>query len=120
MDFLKANQFEVRQMVEGNPQRAVTIIDVMTAILVTLSRKATDFLQDDDKNLRFIASRARRVPAGVERQFWLDNLFRLYQSLSKVATDDPEWLFLQAYIIDLSTRDATIMQSNLLPLSIIP
>jgi hypothetical protein len=105
MDFLKANQFEVRQMVEGSPQRAITIIDVLTAIMMTLARRATDFLLDDDKYLRFIASRARRVPAGVERQYWLDNLFRLYQNLSKVPNEDPEWIFLQAYVIDLSTRD---------------
>ena len=120
MDFLKANQLEVRQMVEGSPQRSVTVIDVMTAIMVTLARKASEFLQEDDKYLRFIANRARRVPGGIERQYYLDNLFRLYQTLSKVATDDPEWVFLQAYIIDLSTRDATIMKSNLLPMSIIP
>jgi hypothetical protein len=105
MDFLKANQFEVRQMVEGMPRRCITIVDVLTAILVTLAKKETDFLQDDDKYLRFIASRARRVPAGVERQYWLDNLFRLYHDLSKVPNEDPEWIFLQAYVIDLSTRD---------------
>jgi hypothetical protein len=115
MDFLRANLFELRQMVEGAPRRPITIVDVLTAFLSILMRKDNDFLQDDDKTLRFIALRARRVPPGVQRQYWLDNLFRLYQTLSSVQNTDPEWVFLQAYLVDLVQRDTQLLHSDYVP-----
>ncbi len=101
MDIIRENVNTLRDSIQRNNFSETTVIDIFTAFHVILSKRI-DYSITDDKHFAFLLGCLRNVPRGLERQYWFDNMFRIYEKLSGISSTDPTWLMLQANLIYLA------------------
>jgi len=99
MDTIKANVPNVREFIQRRDYSDTTVIDLFSVMYILVGQKQTIEFDERDKHMEFILDRVRRVPAGVQRQFWIDNMFRLFERMSQTSPTDSTWMLLQADVI---------------------
>jgi len=100
MDSILDNVNNLRDMVQRRNFDDTTVIDVFTAFYV-LSTKRIDYSIMDDKYFQFLLGVINNVPSD-KRHHWFKSMFSIYERLSGIASDDSNWLLLQANLIYLS------------------
>lgn len=103
MNLVTENVSTLRDSIQRNNFQDTSVLDIFTAFYVILT-KPTNSNISDDKNFGFLLGAVSNVQTGIDRNYWFDNMFRIYEKLSKVATDDPGWLLLQANLIYLQPK----------------
>jgi len=101
MDQIRENERDLRNSIQQHNIYDVSVIDIFTAFNV-LHNKRIDSSIADDQYFAFLLGVIDRVPRGREREFWYTNMFRIFEKLSGINVNDPNWLLLQASLIYLA------------------
>jgi hypothetical protein len=106
MDQIKENVNMLRDSIQRGNFTDTSVIDVFTAFYV-LSTKHIDYSISDDKYFGFLLGCLQNVPRGRERIYWFDNMFQMYEQLSGMNVNDPNWnnwILLKANLLYLAPQ----------------
>lgn len=99
MDIIKSNIPNVREFIQRRDYSDTTVIDFFSVMYILVGQKSTIEFDERDKHVQFLLSRVRGIVPGVQRQFFMESMFRLFEKMSQTSPSDPTWLLLQADIV---------------------
>src|ERR1700710_254490 len=105
MDQIKDNERSLRDNLQRGQYCDVSVIDIFTAFNVLISKHFDSSSLTDDKYFTFLLGVIHQVSTGKEREFWFENMFRIFEKLSNITPLTPNysnWLLLQANLIYLA------------------